>query len=253
MTPDSMYPSTQVSLTDITPAQPAPVPSTAPTPRKSQPHGALQASKRAAGRLNKLLAGAKKWKQDAFLKGPLSFSTLTALGADFADACTAADQSLVGRKNAGADATALLLHADGIVAAVQDYADVFYAYGTTGRSLFYAVGGKASTADELDACIRGVEADRTAGKDAAGKVVPAPHLIPVVPETDLPMLKKLVTQVRAGLAAATLETDGRTAMTTRRDALGQQIRRATPLVEKLVRRLNKETPARLADFGVKPR
>ena len=71
--------------------------------------------------------------------------------------------------------------------------------------------------------------------------------------TQPPVGSVLLTQVRATLAAATVEMDGRTAMTTRRDALGQQIRRATPLVEKLVRRLNKETPARLADFGVKPR
>ncbi len=237
-----------ISQSDV----PTPPEVTAPV-RKPRASRTLPAAKRAARRLKKLLDGVKKWKQEPLFKGPLAWAPLNQLLVDFDATCASADKSLLGRKNASADATVILRRGQAVVDEVQGFADLYYDYGTAGRSLFFAVGGKTSVADELDACLEGLKADRTDTKDAAGKKVDAPHLIPLTPDTDLATVQKLAVDVRAAQTLAAQEVEGRTALTTKRETLGEQVHKVTPRVEALVRRLNKDTPARMADYGVKPR
>ena len=212
---------------------------------------ALPLAKKARKRMAKMLAGAQKHGMIQYFVGPLAIANVQKTLSDFDAAVTGTTVAAKGKQVTASDATRLTRQAEDVIAAIHDYADVFYGYGTEGRSLFWAsIGTRNDVEAELAACIAGVTYDRTDRKGADGKVIKANKWIPANAETDLTALTQLQGDLHTAVTLAAAGHDDRETVANRRAALGEQVRQLVAPSEKLLRRLNKKTPELLPDFGI---
>ena len=217
---------------------------------KSKDH-TLALAKKARKRMTKMLAGAQKHGMLQYFVGPLAIATVQETLSDFDAAVTGTSVAAKGKQVTASDASRLTKQAEDIVAAIHDFADVFYAYGTEGRALFWAsIGSRNDVQAELAACIAGVTYDRTDRKGADGKLIKANKWIPASAETELTALAQLQTDLHTAVTLAAAGHDDRQTAANRRAALGAQVRHLVAPSEKLLRRLNKKTPELLPDYGI---
>jgi len=206
----------------------------------------LRQTRVAHARLLAMLAGAAVHKTTKFFRNALDFDYLNSICTGFAGAEKALEQDRTGERDFGEELREVTVLSQAFVDDVLGDVGDLYEFGAPGRSLYFPVGpGVHPLSKQVKAALDGLEADAK----LADPVLPTADIDSLL---DLSGAKKLYARLLPLEAQAAKDGASVEQALKQRNAFGDAIRAKCKAAERFVRRLHKNTPEKLAAYGLHP-